>query len=48
MALVRGNLLPVVRLYRHFQVTPRSENPLESIFIVAEVGGKDSACWWTN
>jgi two-component system, chemotaxis family, sensor kinase CheA len=40
MALVRGNLLPVLRLYRRFRVAPRSENPLESILIVAEVEGQ--------
>jgi two-component system, chemotaxis family, sensor kinase CheA len=40
MALVRGSLLPVLRLYRRFRVTPRSENPLESILIVAEVEGQ--------
>jgi len=42
MALVRGNLLPVHRLYRRFGVKPRSENPLESVLIVAEVEG---ACY---
>ncbi len=40
MALVRGSLLPVLRLYRRFRVAPRSENPLESILIVAEVEGQ--------
>lgn len=40
MALVRGKLLPVLRLYRHFQVAPKSENPLEAIFIVVEVEGQ--------
>ena len=40
MALVRGTLLPVHRLYRRFRVAPRSENPLESILIVAEVEGQ--------
>ena len=40
MALVRGALLPVLRLYRRFQVTPRSEDPLQSILIVAEAEGQ--------
>jgi len=40
VALVRGSLLPVLRLYRRFRVTPRSENPLASILIVAEVEGQ--------
>jgi two-component system chemotaxis sensor kinase CheA len=40
MALVRGTLLPVVRLYRRFRVQPRSEDPLESVLIVAEVEGR--------
>jgi two-component system, chemotaxis family, sensor kinase CheA len=39
MALVRGKLLPVFRLYRRFGVKPRSENPTESILVVAEVEG---------
>ncbi len=40
MALVRGVLLPVHRLYRKFGVTPRSEDPLESVLVVAEVEGQ--------
>ena len=40
MALVRGALLPVLRLYRRFGVVPRSENPLESVLIVAEAEGQ--------
>lgn len=40
MALVRGSLLPVHRLYRRFRVTPRSEDPLESVLVVAEVEGQ--------
>jgi len=30
----------VLRLYRRFHVTPRSENPLESLLVVAEVEGQ--------
>jgi two-component system chemotaxis sensor kinase CheA len=40
MALVRGTLLPVVRLYRKFGVEPRSENVLESVIVVAEAGSQ--------
>jgi two-component system chemotaxis sensor kinase CheA len=40
MALVRGALLPVLRLYRRFGVKPRSEDPLESVLIVVEVEGQ--------
>lgn len=40
MALVRGGLLPVLRLYHRFGVTPRSENPLESVLVVAEAEGQ--------
>jgi len=40
MALVRGSLLPVVRLYRRFHVIPRSEDPLQSVLVVAEVEGQ--------
>ena len=42
MALVRGMLLPVLRLYRKFGVKPRSENPVDSVLVVAEVEG---ACY---
>ena len=40
MALVRGTLLPVVRLYRAFGVTPRSEDPCQGVLVVAEVEGQ--------
>jgi two-component system chemotaxis sensor kinase CheA len=40
MALLRGDLLPVTRLYRKFHVTPRSEDPLEGVLLVAEVEGR--------
>jgi two-component system chemotaxis sensor kinase CheA len=36
MALVRDALLPVVRLYRRFHVKPKSEDPKQSVLIVAE------------
>jgi two-component system chemotaxis sensor kinase CheA len=42
MALIRGELLPVLRLYRKFHVTPRSEDPLQSVLLVAEVEGRRS------
>lgn len=37
MALVRGSLVPVVRLYRRFGLTPRSEDPLQGVLVVADV-----------
>ena len=40
MALVRDTLLPVFRLYRKFNMQPRSENPCESVLIVAETEGE--------
>jgi len=40
MAMIRGALVPVVRLHRRFQVQPRHENPWESLLIVSESGGK--------
>jgi two-component system chemotaxis sensor kinase CheA len=40
MALVRGSLLPVVRLCRCFGVTPKSEDPMNSVLVVAEVEGQ--------
>lgn len=40
MALVRGSLLPIVRLHQCFHVEPRSANPCECLLIVAENGEK--------
>ena len=37
MALVRGNLLPVVRLYKKFGVEPLSEDPRQCVLVIAEV-----------
>jgi len=36
IALVRDRVLPVVRLHRRFNVKPDSEDPLESLLIIAE------------
>jgi two-component system, chemotaxis family, sensor kinase CheA len=36
MALVRGRLLPVVRLYKYFGVTPKAEDPCEGLLLVVE------------
>ncbi len=36
MALVRGSLLPIIRLHEKFNVRPRSVNPWESLLIVSE------------
>jgi len=40
MVLVRGSLLPIVRLHRRFNVVPRSENLTDSLLIVTESEGK--------
>jgi two-component system chemotaxis sensor kinase CheA len=40
MALVRGALLPLARLYRIFSVEPRSEDPCQGVLVVAEVEGQ--------
>ena len=40
MAMVRGSLMPVVRLYRLFRVPPKSEDPLQGVLVVAEVEGQ--------
>jgi two-component system, chemotaxis family, sensor kinase CheA len=40
MALVRNNLMPMVRLYKRFGVQPRSEDPTKSVLIVAEAAGR--------
>jgi two-component system chemotaxis sensor kinase CheA len=36
MVLVRGSLMPVLRLYRRFDVVPTSEQPSEGVLIVVE------------
>jgi two-component system chemotaxis sensor kinase CheA len=40
MALVRGTLLPVIRLYRRFNLVPRSEDPRQGVLVVAEAEGQ--------
>jgi len=40
MAMVRGALLPLIRLHRRFGVEARFENPWDSLLIVSENGGK--------
>ena len=40
MILVRGNLLPVTRLYSHFAVEPRSTDLANSVVVVVECGSK--------
>jgi two-component system, chemotaxis family, sensor kinase CheA len=40
MVLVRGSLLPIVRLHRRFGVRPKSEHLWESLLIVTEAEGK--------
>jgi two-component system chemotaxis sensor kinase CheA len=39
MALVRGDLLPVIRLYNKFGVEPRSKDPKETVLVIADVEG---------
>ena len=41
IALVRGRILPVVRLHRRFGVTPKSVRPEESLLIVTESQGAE-------
>ena len=36
MVLVRGSVLPILRLHRRFDVIPKSESATEGILIVAE------------
>jgi two-component system chemotaxis sensor kinase CheA len=40
MALVRGALMPVLRLHRRFGLTPKSEDPRQGVLVVAEVEGQ--------
>jgi two-component system chemotaxis sensor kinase CheA len=41
IVLVRGSLLPILRLYRRFAVVPKSEDPSESVLIVVETGRRN-------
>jgi two-component system chemotaxis sensor kinase CheA len=41
VALVRGHVLPVVRLAKRFGVVPKSEVPEESLMVIAEARGRD-------
>jgi two-component system chemotaxis sensor kinase CheA len=43
MVMVRGSLLPILRLYRRFGVIPTSEDPTESVLVVVE-GGRKNFC----
>jgi len=36
LCMVRGDLLPLMRLYRLFSVTPNNENPTESIVVIVQ------------
>ena len=40
MVLVRGSLMPVVRLHRRFDVHPKSQDLCESLLIVTEAAGR--------
>ncbi len=42
MAEVQGELIPIVRLYNLFGVTPVTENPAESLLVVVEDDGRKS------
>jgi two-component system chemotaxis sensor kinase CheA len=41
MVNVRGRLSPLLRLYEHFDVTPESQDPTQSIVVVVEADGAD-------
>jgi two-component system, chemotaxis family, sensor kinase CheA len=40
MALVRGELLPIVRLDRRFAIPGARQNPAEALFVVVEAQGR--------
>ena len=40
MVMVRGRLLPIVRLHKRFSVLPTNEDPCNALFIVVEQEGK--------
>ncbi len=41
--LVRGNLVPIIRLYKYFQVEAKCTDPCEAIVVVVESEGKQRA-----
>ena len=40
VVVIRNRVLPVVRLYERFGTTPRTADPSESVFVVAEADGE--------
>jgi len=40
MAMVRGKLLPLVRLYKLFNAVPKTEDPTQSLLVIAEEDNK--------
>jgi len=40
MALVRGNLLPIIRLHRRFQIPSTTVDPCQGLLVVAECDGQ--------
>jgi two-component system chemotaxis sensor kinase CheA len=40
MVMVRGKLLPLVRLYKLFNVTPTTDDPTKSLVVVVEEDNK--------
>lgn len=40
MAMVRGNLLPLVRLYKLFNAVPKTEDPTQSLLVIVEEDNK--------
>jgi len=42
MAMVQGNLMPIIRLYRLFGIIPDTEDPTESLLVVVE--DEDKKC----
>jgi two-component system chemotaxis sensor kinase CheA len=40
MALVRGNLLPIIRLHRRFQIPSSTVDPCQGLLVVAECDGQ--------
>jgi two-component system chemotaxis sensor kinase CheA len=36
LCMVRGNLLPLIRLHRMFRVTPKAEDPCEALVVIVQ------------
>jgi len=48
MVMVRGQLIPVVRLYKLFGIVPKNEDVAEALLIIVDEAAKDVVCLSIN